>query len=105
MPQINRDAKLERVENPEPDTEERREAAETIDALWRTDATLTDMAEESGFSRQHIVNVLDSHFMLIEPEETQEETIEVPRSVLDDPEKREAWLRGYETGYSIKKAT
>lgn len=107
MAQFDRNASIERIDNPEPDTEERKKQADVIDELWHTDATISEMAEEAGYSRQHVINTLESHYNVVErsDETSEEETIEVPKSVLDDREKREAFLRGYETGFSMGKAT
>lgn len=52
---------LERVDPPdEQRTDARDEAADWIEDMWP--ATLSDIAEESGFSRQHIRNTLDTYF-------------------------------------------
>lgn len=96
--QFPREAEIERVENPDPDTEERRDAAETIAELWDTDATFTDIADESGYSRQHIVNTLHSHFRIVDHDNgakaTDELVIQIPCDV-----DRESYVRGVFEGY------
>ena len=108
MSQIDRDKPIERVSSPQPDTEERSVAAEIIEREWDKDTTLTEMANMSDYSRQHFVNVIDSHFRYVEsekpePEEMfeEEETVEVPRSIIDDPKAREAFVRGFDSAYRL----
>lgn len=108
MSQVDRHRAIRRVDNPEPDTEERQEMAKVIEAEWDNPTTLTEMADMAGFSRQHAVNTIESHFEYLgepekEPEElfADDETVEVPKSILDDPKAREAFVRGYEAGYTL----
>lgn len=53
---------IERKENiPKKDqTDDRDEAADAIERMWP--ATLTEIAEETGYSRQHIRNTLDVYY-------------------------------------------
>lgn len=111
MAQFDRSATIERVENPEPDTEERRKQADVIDSEWDKDTSITQMADMAGYSRQHVINTLNSHYKIVEepePELTidEDETIEVPKSILDDEKAREAFVRGFEAAYNLSgKAT
>ena len=108
MAQVDREKDLERVEDPEPDTEERRAAAKIIEREWPKDTTLTEMAHMSDYSRQHFVNTIHSHFRYVEPEPEEvfedDETVEVPKAILDNPQAREAFIRGYEAGWLMGKA-
>lgn len=52
---------IERVDVPDSKrTDQKDDAATTIDEMWP--ATLTDIATEAGYSRQHIRNTLDLYF-------------------------------------------
>ena len=110
MSQIDRDKPIERVSNPQPNTEERREAAEVIEREWPKDTTLTEMADMAGYSRQHMVNAVDSHFRYLEPEnglertEFEGDTVEVPTDIIDDEKAIRAFVRGYRSGFTMAKA-
>lgn len=60
-----RPATLERVDNPDPDTEVRQRAAEVIEEHLPATAeqlNFSALAEEAGVSRQTVRNTIDSHF-------------------------------------------
>ena len=71
--------------------------ADVLEANWDSGKTLKDLADEAGFSRQHAANVLDSHFSMIERDETMiekdEDTNEITVTIPDDVEPS-SYLRG-----------
>lgn len=72
---------IERKENvPEDDrTPDRDKAAEVIDDMWP--AKLDKIAEEAGYSRQHIRNTIDFYYNIMEEEAEEEITITIPSDV------------------------
>ena len=114
---VDKTKRLERVENPESDTEERQDAADYIEEMWP--ASLTAIADAAGYSRQHIVNVIESHFREVDgepekPEEPEPEPVEhrknghteicikIPNGTDSIEEHVEAWLRGFRTARELK---
>lgn len=100
-PDFNRDAEIRRKDSvPEQDrTDDRDEAADAIEEMWPS--TLTEIAEEAGFSRQHIKNTLELYFELVnQPDENRVSLdIHIPEDLADDSKTRDAYTRGYVAGY------
>ena len=78
-------------------TPDRDKAAKVIDEMWP--AHLNEIADESGYSRQHIRNVLSHYYQTEERDEPQRErkenglTIQVPDNV-----DKSSYLRGVVDG-------
>ena len=93
MAQIAYDKDLVRVDNPEPDTEERRAVVPIIEDMWP--ASPEEIAEQTDFSHGHVRNTLSSHFRFVDPDESKEsddfETITIP----SDVQNKADFLKGY----------
>ena len=109
---MDRNTPIQRVNHPDPDTHERREMAAVIQEHWHSDMSLNEMAELAGYSRQHALNTLESHFKPVEIGDKHDNgkengkvtiKIDVPKGVPRD-EYLEAWLRGYKSGYRLSQA-
>jgi hypothetical protein len=51
-------------------TPDKDEAARWIESMWDSDTTLTDIAEASGYSRQHVSNTLKQYFEIASDDAT-----------------------------------
>lgn len=79
-------------------TPDKAEAAEWIENMWP--ATLSEIAEASGYSRQHIKNTLVDYFRIADAEsESQNVRMEKPNSDL-----QAAYRAGYRDGWRDAKA-
>lgn len=94
MPELQ-ERQLERKANiPEEDrTPDRDNAAEVIDEMWP--AALSEIADEAGYSRQHIRNVISLYYVTVENEP--DEHSQTPKSITipDDVENQEDYLLGW----------
>lgn len=99
MGRIQYDKALERIDNPEPDTDERQQAADVIEDMWP--AHVNDIADATEFSHGHIRNVLESHYRYVDPDRPEEPikdreiTITVPKGVSDPLDYAEGWINAH----------
>lgn len=82
-------------------TPDRDDAAEAIAELWP--APLSEIAEESGYSRTHVQNTLDRYFYQPDGDVPERNglriTIEVPRDVDHPPSFLQGFVRGYREAF------
>lgn len=98
MPDILNADDLERVDVPPSErTEARDDAAEYIEEMWPT--TLTEIAEESGYSRQHVKNTLSRYFKPAEEEGNNMEITAGDAPDLNLPGHERELLQAYRLGY------
>ena len=95
---------IERVDSPNPDTDERAEMADVIEEHYPA-KNLNQCADMAGYSRQHAKNTLESHFREVERTENEQDQPEKPRAtkvtieVPDDIDDPPSYLQGYVNGF------
>lgn len=95
-PDYSLDADITRIDpDPSDRTDARDEAADAIVELWP--AHLTEIAEASGYSRQHVKNTLETYFEIDQPGQQDSRTFSLEVTVPDDVD-RESYIRGYLAG-------
>ena len=75
---------LTRKDSPDVATEARDDCANTIGEMWPDEPTLGEIANESGYSRQHVKNTIASHFEKVDKDKESESesiTIRIPDGV------------------------
>lgn len=71
-------------------TPDRDEAAQWITEMWP--ASLSNIADASGYSRQHISNTLKLYFREVDETNADQKTVE-------RPQKPDSWEEGYRQGF------
>ena len=93
-------AKQVRLVDDEFSTPKRERVAKYIEKHWNEsgDLTLTDIAEDTGTSRQHVKNVLSDHFEMVNEMDSQPDQPAVPERDGVDAELLRVVLNAYRIG-------
>lgn len=103
MPQADPIVRADEVQlvNADFATPKRREVAEYIQENWNRDITLTEIAQELDYSRQHVANVLKQHFEIADDQTMESDRSRkpaVPNRDDIDPELLSVVLNAYRIG-------